>query len=33
MIAALRHKGAVARPVHHPLSPERHVELTREQLA
>lgn len=33
MIAALRHKGVVTQPVHHPLSPERHVELTREQLA
>lgn len=33
MIAALRHRGSATQPVHHPLSPARHVELTREQLA
>lgn len=31
MIAALRHKGAVAVPISEPVSPQRHVELTREQ--
>jgi SAM-dependent methyltransferase len=33
MIAVLRHKGTVVAPVHEPVSPERHVALTREQLA
>jgi len=33
MIAALRHKGTVSRPTHVPVSPERHAELTRQQLA
>jgi SAM-dependent methyltransferase len=33
MIAALRHKGRVAEPSHSPLSPKRHVELTRQQQA
>ncbi|THD05792.1 hypothetical protein B1991_16060 [Rhodanobacter lindaniclasticus] len=31
MIAALRHKGGVVRPVSEPISPQRHVELTRAQ--
>jgi SAM-dependent methyltransferase len=33
MIAALRHKGAVSRSTHVPVSPERHAELTRQQQA
>jgi len=33
MIAALRHKGGVVQPVFEPISPQRHVELTREQQA
>lgn len=33
MIAALRHKGAVTQATHVPVSPERHAELTRQQLA
>lgn len=33
MIAALRHKGAVAAPVFEPVSPQRHLEMTREQQA
>jgi SAM-dependent methyltransferase len=33
LIAVLRHKGPVVAPVHEPVSPERHVELTRAQLA
>ena len=31
MIAALRHKGGVVQPVFEPISPQQHVELTREQ--
>ena len=31
MIAALRHKGGAVQPVFEPISPQRHVELTREQ--
>lgn len=31
MIAALRHKGTVTLPVFEPVSPQRHVELTRQQ--
>ncbi len=31
MIAALRHKGGVVQPVFDPISPQQHVELTREQ--
>lgn len=33
MIAALRHKGAITQATHLPVSPERHVELTRQQQA
>jgi hypothetical protein len=33
MIAALRHKGSVVQPVFDPISPQQHVELTREQQA
>ncbi len=33
MIAALRHKGRVPQPNYSPLSPQRHVELTRKQQA
>jgi SAM-dependent methyltransferase len=33
MIAALRHKGAVAVPVFEPISPQRHVELSLDQQA
>jgi hypothetical protein len=33
MIAALRHKGGAAQQVFEPISPQRLVELTREQLA
>jgi SAM-dependent methyltransferase len=33
MIAALRHKGAVRQATCRPISPEQHVELTRQQLA
>lgn len=32
MIASLRHKNVVTKPVHLPLSPQRHIELTRQQL-
>jgi SAM-dependent methyltransferase len=31
MIAALRHKESVTAPVHEPMSPEQHVQLTRRQ--
>lgn len=31
MIAALRHKGGAAQPVFEPITPQQHVELTREQ--
>ena len=33
MIAALRHKGRAPQPCYAPLSPQRHVELTRQQQA
>ncbi|MFC5741664.1 class I SAM-dependent methyltransferase [Dyella tabacisoli] len=32
MIAALRHKNSVTDPIHLPISPQRHVELTQQQL-
>ncbi|MEO6925071.1 MAG: class I SAM-dependent methyltransferase [Rhodanobacter sp.] len=31
MVAVLRHHGRVAQPVHVPISPQRHVELTKQQ--
>lgn len=33
MIAALRHKGHVMQAIHIPVSPQRHIELTRQQQA
>jgi len=32
MVAVLRHRDQVVRPVHVPISPQRHVELTGQQL-
>jgi hypothetical protein len=33
MIATLRHHGAAGQCIHQPVSPQRHVALTRQQLA
>ena len=32
MVAVLRHRGRVVRPVHVPISPQRHVVLVEQQL-